>query len=288
MFSNFIFKVATRFAGDEGIILEFSNDIKNGYLNGDLLRIFECKWISTYNGEDECLFMGGRYQIRLSTLKIIKRADKDDKYNRFCSALYFFDCMVTGSTMNNMVPSRHKVLISTLIEYKLHRVRGELMGKWDRQYIENVFDAFCEHKRQIVLNLYQLNTYFHALKDLVIYTRKNGQIVYGKNNIFRGYLFELFRHIKRVIIYTTKHNGLPKYNQTFDLCQLFLSIPLDIYKLEVIIKATRYRWKQEEPTWLFKKYNEIKQELNKFPLEMRMLQTKDHEGLIEDCLKIHS
>ena len=77
-----------------------------------------------------------------------------------------------------------------------------------------------------------------------------------------------------------------KYDQKLDLLQIFSLIPLDIHKLELMIKATRYRKTHDEPTWLLRECNVIKSELMEFPSDFQMIQAKDHEGLIEDCLLI--
>ena len=48
-------EVATRFAGEKGIVLQLNN---NGHYHGILLRSFDCSFFSNYHGEDESLFFG--------------------------------------------------------------------------------------------------------------------------------------------------------------------------------------------------------------------------------------
>ena len=62
------------------------------------------------------------------------------------------------------------------------------------------------------------------------------------------------------------------------------------YGLKIIIKATRYKWKQKVPSWLLKEYNKLdKSAFVTLPFNIMMgdgTQTLDDEGLIEDCLLI--
>ena len=52
--------VATCFGGDGGIILELN---KGGAWHSECVRSFGCSWISSYHGDDECLFFDNVFDI---------------------------------------------------------------------------------------------------------------------------------------------------------------------------------------------------------------------------------
>ena len=87
-------EVAQRFGGADGIMLKLDN---SGTCNSDRLRIFPCDWISNYSGEDEYLFAGGQYQIRIVSIRDMVTSDN---YQEFCRALFHFDCMIRGITVD--------------------------------------------------------------------------------------------------------------------------------------------------------------------------------------------
>ena len=129
----------------------------------------------------------------------------------------------------------------------------------------------------MVLNLFQLNQNFKKLKGLII----------DDDNLINEDLWRLFGNVTRMIMYTTKHNG--KTEEKFNVLQFLQRITRDIYGLTVIVKATRYRWRQMEDSWLLKEYKNLDQfEFKKFDFNnIKMSQTLDDQQLIEDCLVIH-
>eukprot|EP00488_Nonionellina_sp_1-RS-2012_P003470 TRINITY_DN7398_c0_g1_i1.p1 TRINITY_DN7398_c0_g1~~TRINITY_DN7398_c0_g1_i1.p1 ORF type:complete len:130 (+),score=26.87 TRINITY_DN7398_c0_g1_i1:108-497(+) len=84
-------EVATRFGGDNGVIIELNN---NGDSNSDYLCSFDCSWISNFNAEDERLFFGGRYRMRVQSIHDI---ESRLNYQLYFHALFYFDAMLNGS-----------------------------------------------------------------------------------------------------------------------------------------------------------------------------------------------
>ena len=212
--------------------------------------------------------LGGKYQIRIES---IRECQTGLNYKQYCNSLYYFDCMVSGNMMKSELDDagnqcRKKILKELIAANR----RSD-----PRDYIDECFAAFCEHKHQLVINLFQLDQNFRGLKDLII----------DENNLIRGDLWTLFRNIKKMKIYTTKHNG--KKSVRFDVLEFLKSVPMDIDGLTVIVKATRYQWKQQMESWLLMQYKVLNTtELVSFPFELDMIQTRDDQNLIEDCLII--
>merc|ERR1712013_186870 len=61
--------VATRFGGDDGIILELNN---RGAWHSEYARAFGCSWLSNFHAEDEWLFCGGRHRLESKAFAISK------------------------------------------------------------------------------------------------------------------------------------------------------------------------------------------------------------------------
>eukprot|EP01084_Bolivina_argentea_P024271 45244_1 len=87
-------EVATRFGGDKGIIIELNN---NGYYNGWVLRCWNCCWLSNYIGEDERLFIGGAWPIKIENIRNI---ETHKNFGKFFKPLFYFDCMLDGTQMD--------------------------------------------------------------------------------------------------------------------------------------------------------------------------------------------
>lgn len=167
---------------------------------------------------------------------------------------------------------KRKIIVRTLINNRLGTKRDNGSGNKSQhihekyqQYVYDSFDAFCLHKRQLVLNLFQLNEHFKELKALII----------DDSNLISDDLRRLFPNVSKIIIYATKRNG--KKSQKFDISKFLQRIPTDINGLIVIVKATRHQWNQKKESWLLEKFKALKMELT---------QTKDDQNLIEDCLII--
>ena len=77
--------VAQKFAGDGGLLIELNNN-GDKYDRNTILRCFPCDWASTYSGEDEYLFAGGQYKIKVESVKIMGK--DNNNYKSYCRALF--------------------------------------------------------------------------------------------------------------------------------------------------------------------------------------------------------
>ena len=87
---------------------------------------------------------------------------------RFIKPLYLFDCMLSGMEMNRNnkpeIESKDLVILDKLIKHKLFI--GNFINKYPK-YINTTFDAFANHKTQIVLNLHFLDVFFSKMVSLI-------------------------------------------------------------------------------------------------------------------------
>eukprot|EP01084_Bolivina_argentea_P003037 5667_1 len=153
--------VATKFGGDKGIIIQLNN---NGNVGGHMLRCFNCSWLSNYKGEDERLFIGGDWTIRIETIRNIFTREN---FVQYFKPLWYFDCMVTGTQLNDdiveQISKKDYVVVKTLIQNKLEDAKHDYP-----QYITDTFEAFTNHKKQIVFNPYLIQHGLGELQNLIM------------------------------------------------------------------------------------------------------------------------
>eukprot|EP01084_Bolivina_argentea_P114896 204449_1 len=161
-------EVATRFGGDKGMILQLNNI---GYELSTKLHSFNCAWLSNYSGEDERLFFGGAYRIQIQTIRNISTAQN---FRIYLKPLYYFNCLISGTTMfvslNGddcydwlvTVTGDDKTILENLIWHRLKIYQNAYC-----KYINDTFEAFVNQQTQIVINLHQINMYYHCLRDLI-------------------------------------------------------------------------------------------------------------------------
>ena len=143
----------------------------NGDRNSKILPIFDCSWISRFNGEEEKLFMGGLYRIRIESIINIENRKNFAAYFR---PLYYFDCMLSGSEMTDIVATKKRDV----------KIMKWLISKNDKveEYVQKSFEAFCQQKSQIIINL--LYTKNLALFAELLYDINDENLVVFNQSIF--------------------------------------------------------------------------------------------------------
>eukprot|EP01084_Bolivina_argentea_P012363 23160_1 len=119
--------------------------------------MWDCRWLSTHPQEDERLLIGGLYTIRIESITI-KRTGKS--YGSFFKPLFYYDAMLTGISMLKHKPNiedKHKQILKHLIRCHLKQEKCE---DKDHEYIHDTFRVYSNHRKQIVLNLYQVYMFF--------------------------------------------------------------------------------------------------------------------------------
>merc|ERR1712228_745528 len=160
------------------------------------LRGWNCSWISQFKEEDERLFFGGYYFIKVHNLRLIKTKEN---YKEFVSAIWFFDLMLTGADLNEVIQNKiNRFYVANLMNLCLKK---ETKASFPPFIIE-CFDAFIRNKKQIIFDLYYLyefgdermnNLIFHSLDQ-----RECGKEFQrdddDKNNMMKSEIFSLFKN----------------------------------------------------------------------------------------------
>eukprot|EP01084_Bolivina_argentea_P306203 529078_1 len=277
-------EVAEQFGQDNGIVIQINNT------NASRLRIFSCAFVSDYSEEDEYLFCGGRFGVQVES--IIFRGT-NDKMTQLITPLFYFDTLLNGRSINEFESDNDYLILKNLIKHKL-----EINGFKNAyaKYINNTFTAFTNHKKQLVLNLHDIqNNKFKKLQKLILNSSQNKGIVLKK------IIFRLFPNVNRIIIYSAFFN---KNNYRYHQHPLDLSLLLHIVNeslrfiqkdMQIIIKATqRYgqwqKWKSR--SWICDAYDRFIQQLSahgnvfdRFHMELKETLSWD-EWIKEDWLII--
>eukprot|EP01084_Bolivina_argentea_P264082 447212_1 len=153
--------VAKGFTRDCGIVLQMNN---NGCINGSLLRVFDCAWISKAPQEHEKLFCGGLFPIKIEAV-IVCTFGKDCKIS--LESLFCLQCMLSASTMikktsANVIEQAKKELNSLInIELKQKSLRNK---PFPYKYINLCFTEFLRQQTQVKIKLGE------SLTDLMIHS----------------------------------------------------------------------------------------------------------------------
>eukprot|EP01083_Nonionella_stella_P098876 278119_1 len=238
-------EVAMKFSGSNGIVLQMDNPdlVQHRYLHA-----FNASWTSRFKEEDERLFFGGAWPIQIQSILI--RSTKQN-FGTFIRCLHYLDTMVTGGNMAGMKVTEDDVFnIDCLINGILNAHGTE---KRVDDYIYSTFDAFRNAKKQIVLNLSQLNTWANKkVTDFFMHTvdkrdlrkeEESKRECNDLNNLCKAEIFEIFKNVKRIVIVTTDWNCYSYSISMAGLLSLINSVSLD----KVILKAVA--WKDNK-TWI--------------------------------------
>eukprot|EP01084_Bolivina_argentea_P270582 460139_1 len=193
-------EVALRFAGESGILMTLNNN--GDYYSALYLRSFNCAWISQFKEEDERLFIGGDWRIRVQSITVISLVEIES-FPEFFEVFYLFDCMINGSDTKKLeknkvinIKSQYKNVISGLMDNNL----GLETEKQFHKYVCDTFNVFLIKKTHIIVNLSYLNDYFQTLAELIIDPLQPNE--YETTNKFNTLFFKLFKNIEHIIIYT--------------------------------------------------------------------------------------
>eukprot|EP01083_Nonionella_stella_P183192 661290_1 len=110
---------AINFAGPEGMVVQLNNNVDaHYYLSG-----FPCGWLSDFKEEDEVLFMGGHFRMKIESVRILRgKGGHCQNFDVFCGALNKFDAMFNGSCAVGGITgisSDEKVIIISLVNWIL-------------------------------------------------------------------------------------------------------------------------------------------------------------------------
>lgn len=254
--------MAHNFGGDHGVIIWLNN---NGDACSAQLRCFECAWVSTYKEEAECLFFGGKYKIRMESILLVKTASN---YALFFHALFWMDCMLSGSDMDGCgdeVGPKDKELIMRLLN---KQTKGAGHKRID-QYISDTFDLFCSSKKSITINMHYVRLHYKEIFDLI------------EVKLFRQVIPNVFPSVDSVRIYSTSSDG--KYVYPIDIHSIVHKLPSLSNKLKITIIATHaYKVKMGSETWKARSW--IYDEYPSLSRQCRLTVSHNSYGRRQDCL----
>merc|ERR1719319_463218 len=112
-------------------------------------RHFDCEWLSNFPEESERLFMGGRYALKLESVRMI---ETQNNYRKFLRAFHLFDLLVSGVLFNEKVTKADvRIVRGAVSEYLGVESNGY------HSFVNDTFRHFCARKTQIVLDLHGMN-----------------------------------------------------------------------------------------------------------------------------------
>ena len=284
-----IIEVACRFAGDDGMVFQLNN-------NGDstssrYLRCFPCSWLSIYPEEQEYLFFGGDYRIRMESIR-----NEITKHNfiKFMKPLFYFDSMLNGCDFTGCDPKKDikeddTKLLSDLIEYRLsvHKNNDKQPEFQYDTYVYNSFDLFCIKKKYITLNLWYLEKFFPKLSSFIMNSIERNDINWhdmsSTKNLFKSTLFHLFPNLESIEIYSTcTVHGI---DASYSISLLSLLSLLKSEKTKIIIRSKH--GSDQNQSWLVHAYTSpLIQIYGDYAHDISMKTTRNARGLYEDCVTI--
>eukprot|EP01084_Bolivina_argentea_P274212 467323_1 len=207
--------MATKFAKYYGMLIQLNNRESHS----KILRFWDCQWISTFPEEDERLFIGGDWRIRIESILI---SETCVNYPLHFNALYLLDCMLNGVDMEdspmNITP-KDKQIISSLIKYRLNMASEKEID----EYIYDTFDFFCYKQKQITVNLHFLEKHFSncGLSHLIIDHRANYK------NLLKSDVLQCFTNTNTIVINTFDRKS--HKSESYPLSLSSLSILIERY-----------------------------------------------------------
>jgi len=271
--------VAIKFSGPTGVVFTFDN---SGSLQYSLLRCFNCSYLSCFPEEDERLFFGGFYRIKVVTLRMI--ATKENM-NKFVSAICEFDKALNGDCASKKVKKVFFV-IDTLINILLKKETKKVIFP---PFIVDCFQAFAENKKQIVFNMFDLFNYGNAkINKLLFHSVENNKEIKRDvddlSNVICAELFALFPNVRKLIIQST---GGPV---SFSLSLLaLLNVICGTNLNEIVVKTTKYYG--HSTTWMKKVWNSdeamLKEEYAAKGYQIEMETYTEMNGTTQYNLKIN-
>merc|ERR1712228_508373 len=234
-------EVAMKFSGPKGMVFTFDNPRSEWQYR--FLRGWNCSWISQFKEEDERLFFGGYYFIKVHNLRLIKTREN---YKEFVSAIWFFDLLLTGAFLREVKQNKiNRFYVENLMNLCLKKETKATFPP----FIIECFDAFIRNKQQTIFDLYYLSEYgdermnnllFHSLqqRDYNEEIQRNDD---DQNNMIKSEIFSVFHNIETLIIQSTFGSN----SYSFSLMAL-LNVISQCNVKQIIIKSQEsyhgYNW----------------------------------------------
>ena len=137
--------IAVKFAGEEGLVVEFKNHIQE-------LHFFDC-WMSHFKAEREILQFGGGHMIKIEEITHIKSGRK---YSKLMQRLVTFEQIINGSHENNFYNDELLITSSNVNRLKDFIVNN-LENNNNDEYEHQLLNTFRFNKNEITINFHHLS-----------------------------------------------------------------------------------------------------------------------------------
>merc|ERR1712176_1726954 len=156
-------------------------------------RHFDCGWLSAFPEESECLWMGGRFMLKLKSVRVVATRNN---FGRFLRAFHVFDAMLSGHPQK-------------VTKQDARIVRGAVRGYLGiesngyHSFVNDTFRHFCARKTQITLHLQAMKWGIENedFVSLIMNEVKYSDVSDNDANLFKPVLFELFGNVQELVIY---------------------------------------------------------------------------------------
>ena len=189
------------------MIIQLNNPEEEGYGLG---TGFDCSWISRFKEEDERLFFGGSWRIKIEGITIV---EVQINFQPVFVCLTQFDGMVSGRAMKKeLVQKRDRKLLGKLIRNQLSEKKPSDAVDDHQKFVYRTFDCFCTNKAQIVLSLERLELFSdEGIRDHIMYKMRDSfeptegdpvamSMEKQRTNLFRPSLLELFPNLRSILV----------------------------------------------------------------------------------------
>eukprot|EP01084_Bolivina_argentea_P137015 241311_1 len=145
--------IAQQFSGDNGIILQIGNYIRNVFY-------FDC-FLSGYDREREYLFIGGNAALKIKNiLNVNSNTGEIENYSKYLRLIQIFLLLLSNQNIDEEIPiydddveNKHEdVDMAAIISYRLNKNSNISIPS----YVSNLFDMRCNKLTEISVDITQL------------------------------------------------------------------------------------------------------------------------------------
>lgn len=241
-------EVSMNFATRDGSIVQFNN---NGHGGASFLTFFNCRWLSTYNDEDDRIFCGGWMTIRIESIRIV---DNCNNYEHWLHALFILDSMLSGTGLID-----ENDLDMTETDFNMINILLTINNNCPPlidPYVLSTFKAYIKNKKQITINMQPLD-YFcrkHEMNKLIIesglknYKTEdiNANTFESRYNLISSETFAQFKYVTHIIIET---GFVKKFCYGFNLLLFLEVIASSLCWRQIKIQET-FNLKTNKTSWI--------------------------------------
>ena len=146
--------ISITFATKQGMIMSLNN---TGHSLAHLLSFQDVSWLSRFPEEDERVFNGGKYMIRVESVCIV---DTNQNFEVIFHALFYFDAMISDGHFSRdfVIKSKDTTIINKLLKDS---------SQFD-PYIHSMFRSYIRNKIRININMKGLSRLTQKQSGVII------------------------------------------------------------------------------------------------------------------------